>query len=100
MTETTPRQKLLWAIGTIVVLFYALIPVAWIISLSLKDPTTIGDQKFLPSNTTWDNYSAVFEGGLGFNHALVNSIGIALITTVIALIFASMAAYAITRLDF
>jgi multiple sugar transport system permease protein len=100
MTESTQRQKILWIIGTFVVLFYALVPVAWIISLSLKDPTTIGDQKFFPSNTTFDNYSAVFEGGLGFNHALVNSIGIALITTVIALVFASMAAYAITRLEF
>src|SRR4051795_3583018 len=100
MTESTPRQKFLWVIGTFVVLFYALVPVAWIVSLSLKDPTTIGDQRFFPSKTTWDNYSAVFQGGLGFNHALVNSIGIALITTLIALIFASMAAYAITRLDF
>jgi len=100
MTESTQRQKILWVIGTFVVLFYALVPVAWIISLSLKDPTTIGDQKFLPTKTTWDNYSAVFQGGLGFNHALVNSIGIALITTLIALVFASMAAYAITRLEF
>src|SRR3954469_25151145 len=100
MTETTSRQKILWIIGTFVVLFYALVPVAWIISLSLKDPTTIGDQKFFPSKWTTDNYSAVFQGGLGFNHALINSIGIAMITTVIALAFASMAAYAITRLDF
>src|SRR4051794_9203113 len=100
MTESTPREKFLWVVGTIVVLFYALIPVLWIISLSLKDPTTIGDQKFLPSKWTTDNYSAVFSGGLGFNHALVNSIGIAMITTLIALVFASMAAYAITRLEF
>jgi trehalose/maltose transport system permease protein len=100
MTESTQRQKILWIVGTIVVLFYALIPVAWIISLSLKDPTTIGDQRFLPSKWTFDNYNAVFSGGLGFNHALINSIGIAMITTLIALVFASMAAYAITRLEF
>jgi multiple sugar transport system permease protein len=100
MTESTPRQKFLWILGTFVVLFYALIPVLWIISLSLKDPTTIGDQKFFPTKWTWDNYNAVFSGGLGFNHALFNSIGIAMITTLIALVFASMAAYAITRLEF
>jgi len=99
--EYTRNQRILWVIGTVVVLIYALTPVAWIVSLSFKDPTTIGDQKFLPtSKFTWDNYSAVFQGGLGFNHALINSIGIALITTVVALTFASMAAYAITRLDF
>src|SRR3954451_16031928 len=100
MTETTTNRKILWAIGTLVVLIYALTPVAWIASLSFKDPTTIGDQSFWPTKWTWDNYSAVFEGGLGFNHALINSIGIAMITTVLALTFASMAAYAITRLDF
>ena len=100
MTESTQRQKVLWIFGTIAVLFYALIPVLWIISLSLKDPTTIGDQKFFPTKWTFDNYDAVFSGGLGFNHALVNSIGISMITTLIALVFASMAAYAITRLDF
>jgi multiple sugar transport system permease protein len=84
----------------VVVLFYALVPVAWILSLSLKTPETIGDQKFFPSDVTMDNYSAVFAEGLGFNRALFNSIGIALITTILALAFASMAAYAITRLDF
>lgn len=98
--EYTRNQRVLWALGTVVVLFYALVPVAWIVSLSLKDPTTIGDQRFFPSKWTFDNYDAVFQGGLGFNRALINSIGIAMITTVLALVLASMAAYAITRLEF
>ena len=98
--EYSRNQRILWALGTVVVLFYALIPVVWIISLSLKDPTTIGDQKFFPREITFDNYDSVFEGGLGFNRALINSIGIAIITTVLALALASMAAYAITRLEF
>ncbi len=94
------NQRILWALGTLVVLFYALIPVVWIISLSLKDPATIGDQKFFPSKVTFDNYDSVFDPGLGFNRALFNSIGIAIITTLLALALASMAAYAITRLEF
>jgi multiple sugar transport system permease protein len=98
--ETNPRRKVLWSIGVLLVLFYALIPVIWILSLSLKDPTTIGDQSFLPTKWTFDNYNSVFSGGLGFTHALINSIGIAMIATVIALALASMAAYAITRLEF
>jgi multiple sugar transport system permease protein len=100
MDQYTRNQKILWAIGTVVVLFYALIPVIWILSLSLKTPETIGDQSFWPKEFTVDNYSAVFAEGLGFNRAIINSIGIALITTVLALAFASMAAYAITRLEF
>jgi multiple sugar transport system permease protein len=99
MTENTPRQKTLWALAVVAVLVYALIPVLWIISLSLKAPETIGDGRFIPSKWTLDNYESVFSTGF-FNSALINSIGIALISTVIALALASMAAYAITRLDF
>jgi trehalose/maltose transport system permease protein len=97
--EYTPRQKTLWGLGVVAVLFYALIPVIWILSLSLKTPETIGDGRFLPSKWTLDNYDSVFSTGF-FTAALRNSIGIALIATVIALAFASMAAYAITRLEF
>ncbi|MFL5246370.1 MAG: carbohydrate ABC transporter permease [Myxococcales bacterium] len=99
MEDDTPRRKLLWTLAVVVVLVYALIPVIWIISLSLKTPETIGDGRFLPSEWTLNNYSDVFSTGF-FTAALRNSIGIALIATVISLAFASMAAYAITRLEF
>jgi multiple sugar transport system permease protein len=98
MDENTPRQKTLWALAVVAVLVYALIPVLWILSLSLKAPETIGDGRFIPSKWTLDNYESVFGTGI-FNSALMNSLGIALITTVIALALAAMAAYAISRLD-
>jgi multiple sugar transport system permease protein len=97
--DHTPREKTLWTLATIAVLTYALIPVTWIISLSLKTPETIGDGRFVPSDWTLDNYDSVFSTGF-FTSAMRNSIGIAIISTLIALVFASMAAYAITRLDF
>ncbi|MEA2217904.1 MAG: trehalose/maltose transport system permease protein [Solirubrobacteraceae bacterium] len=99
MEENTPRRQTLWALAVIVVLVYALIPVMWIISLSLKSPETIGDGRFLPSKWTLDNYNSVFNTGF-FTSALRNSIGIAMIATLISLALASFAAYAITRLDF
>lgn len=99
MEESTTQRKVLWTIAVIAVLVYALIPVIWIISLSLKTPESIGDGRFIPSDWTLDNYDAVFSTGF-FTAALRNSIGIALIATLIALALASMAAYAITRLDF
>jgi multiple sugar transport system permease protein len=99
MDENTPRQKTLWVLAVVAVLVYALIPVLWILSLSLKAPETIGDGRFIPSKWTLDNYESVFGTGI-FNSALMNSLGIALITTVIALALAAMAAYAISRLDF
>src|SRR3954447_18821138 len=96
---STPRQKALWAIAILVVVLYALIPVVWIASLSLKSTTTIGDKSFFPQSWSLDNYKTLFQTD-EFNRALINSIGIALIATVIAVILASMAAYALSRLDF
>jgi multiple sugar transport system permease protein len=99
MEERSPSRTTLWTLAIIATLVYALVPVVWIMSLSLKAPETIGDGRFLPSKWTFQNYKSVFTTGI-FNHALINSIGIALITTLIALTVAAMAAYAVSRLDF
>src|SRR3954447_1430314 len=96
---TTPRQRVAWIIGILVVVLYALIPVVWIASLSLKTTATIGDKHFFPQSISFDNYKTLFQTD-EFNRALINSIGIALISTVIAVVLASMAAYALSRLDF
>ena len=96
--ETT-AQKVLWAMGALLVVLYALVPVAWIISLSLKPSADLTDGKFFPRETTWENYRAIFDDPQ-FPAALRNSIGIALISTVLAVGLAMFAAYAIVRLDF
>ena len=80
------------------VLLYALIPVAWIASLSVKTPTQVGDRKFF-SGISFDNYDAVFSDDT-FINALINSIGIASIATFISIVLAAMAAYATSRLNF
>src|SRR3954469_24069721 len=95
----SPRQRVAWIIGILVVVLYALIPVVWIASLSFKTTATIGDKSFFPTSWTFDNHKTIFQTS-DFNHALVNSIGIALISTLIAVVLASMAAYALARLDF
>ena len=63
MEDNTRQRKILWSLAVVAVLVYALIPVIWIISLSLKTPETIGDGRFIPSHWTLDNYSAVFNTG-------------------------------------
>jgi multiple sugar transport system permease protein len=91
-----------WTVALGIVLFYALIPVLWLVSLSFKTPATVSDQKFIPESTTFDNYTTLFEGGLDspLLRPLINSLSIALIATVIAVTLASFTAYAIARLDF
>jgi multiple sugar transport system permease protein len=95
----TPRERAFWSIAILLVLLYALIPVIWIISLSLKEPADIADKRFIPSSFTLDNYDAAFSEDI-FNAALVNSLGIAAIATLISIVLAAMAAYALARLDF
>ena len=97
-TETT-RKKVGWTTVNILVLLYAFIPVIWIVALSVKGGDTLNDGKFLPRNPTGEAYSQIFQND-DFLRALVNSIGICLIATFIALVFGIMAAYAIARLDF
>jgi multiple sugar transport system permease protein len=101
--EHSARQNVLWSIAIALVLIFALIPVLWIISLSLKTPATITDQSFIPTEFSLENYKSLFEGGISdspFIKPLINSLGIALITTFISIILASFAAYAIARLQF
>jgi multiple sugar transport system permease protein len=93
------RQRVLWGIGILVVLFYALIPVVWIASLSVKPVDKLTDRKFFTGNVSFDNYKSIFEDDT-FLAALVNSVGIALIATLISIFLAAMAAYALSRLDF
>jgi multiple sugar transport system permease protein len=98
MAATRPA-KLGWVTANTVVIVLALIPVLWIVSLSFKAPSTITDQHFIPRKWTLANYRGIFKTA-DFTHALINSIGIGLISTLIAVIFASLAAYAIARLAF
>jgi multiple sugar transport system permease protein len=109
--ERGTREYALWSIGLLFVLLFALVPVLWLISLSLKAPESIsvtpetanlGD-RFLPTEFTLDNYEALFSGGIDdspFIQPLINSILISLIATSIAIVLAAFTAYAIARLTF
>src|SRR6478672_4627161 len=88
-----------WAVGGVFVVLYALFPVAWILSLSFKSGDDINNQKFLPTKWTFENYRTVFNTDL-FTSALRNSLGISLIATVLSVAIATVAAYAIARLNF
>ena len=93
------RRAAGWIVVDALVVIYALLPVLWILSLSLKSTSTVKDGKLIPSSITFENYRRIFSGDV-FSSALVNSIGIGLITTFIAVVVGAMAAYAVARLDF
>jgi multiple sugar transport system permease protein len=93
------RSKVGWGLAGLAILVYTLLPVAWIVSLSFKQGDDINNKKFLPSDWSLDNYRTVFKTNL-FTSALRNSIGISLIATTISVALATVAAYAIARLQF
>ena len=96
---TTPRQKFGWGSANFVVIALALIPVLWMVSLSFKTPAAILDPSFIPHSWTLGNYDQILSTSQ-FLQPLINSIGIGLIATLIAVVLASMAAYAVARLRF
>ena len=93
------RRAAGWLVIDTLVLLYALFPVLWILSLSLKSTSTVKDGKLIPSSVTLDNYRGIFRGDF-FSSALINSVGIGVLTTVIAVVVGAMAAYAVARLAF
>jgi multiple sugar transport system permease protein len=96
------RKKVLWWIAGIVIVVYALFPIAWIVSISLKQPSDIANESFLPTSPSWVNYEEILTGSASdlFLPALRNSFGICIIATFISCVLAMFAAYAIARLDF
>ncbi|MBE8524288.1 carbohydrate ABC transporter permease [Amycolatopsis sp. H6(2020)] len=99
MGTVTTGRKSRWGLVDIIVLVFALVPVLWVVSLSFKTKATLTDGNFIPREWTWQNYADIFQTS-EFVLSLVNSIGIAIISTVIAVVLGTMAAYAIARLDF
>jgi multiple sugar transport system permease protein len=88
-----------WSLAILVIVVVSLVPVLWIVMLSLKTPATATDGSFIPHAWTLSNYSDIFKTST-FTAALRNSIGIGLISTLLAVLLASAAAYAIARLEF
>ena len=93
------RSQWLWAVGALAIIAYAIIPVVWIVSLSFKAGDDIANQRFWPTAFSFDNYAIVFSSDL-FTSALRNSIGISIIATTISVVVATLAAYAVARLEF
>lgn len=96
------KQKIGWTVVSILVLIYALFPVLSILMTSFKSSSDLNSGKFIPSKFVTSNYEQIFVGEARdlFLPALWNSIGISLISTFVAVVLATLCAYAIARLDF
>jgi len=101
-SNLSTRAKTWLGISAIPIILYSIVPILWMLSLSLKPSSDLADGKFIPSEISWSNYSLILTGGAKdlFLPALANSIVVCVSATVISVVLATFAAYAIARLDF
>jgi multiple sugar transport system permease protein len=98
-----PRRKwvrpvLLWS-AVVLICVFCLMPFYWLINVSLKTGADLSQADLVPPSPSLDNYKSIFENA-DFTAALRNSVIITTITTTLALVFGSFAAYALARLRF
>ena len=80
----------------------ALFPFLWLISTSLKgggENIFAYPPKFIPTDFTFENYTGVW-GKVDFIRYFINSAIVAGVTVVLNLIFSSLAAYPLARMEF
>ena len=100
--DATPKQKWGMAAVSIPVMLWTLIPLFWIFSLAVKPQSIQADNKYFPREVSWENFQLILSGGASdlFLPALLNSIIVCLVATVISVVLAMFCAYAIARLEF
>ena len=87
-------------VAIIVIGVYTLAPFYWMLVSSFRRSTDIFDNSLLPNVWSLENYANVFSGSSNFGRALLNSLLVSSITTILALALGIFAAYAIARLNF
>jgi multiple sugar transport system permease protein len=92
------RPLLMW-IAVVFICIFCLFPFYWLINVSLKTGTDLASSDLFPPSPTLDNYDSIFKND-NFTSALRNSVIVTSITTILALIVGSFAAYALARLRF
>ncbi|MCR2785117.1 MULTISPECIES: carbohydrate ABC transporter permease [unclassified Microbacterium] len=96
--------SLLTVAAAVVVFLASVFPVYWMVNTSFQPNGQVrgSELHFWPDNFTLDNYVGVVSGSARapFLPALGNSLMVALLTVVIALVFAFLAALAVTRFRF
>jgi multiple sugar transport system permease protein len=105
----------LTSLGVALVVLYCLLPFYWMTVTAFRRPSDRSDLSPVPTPVSLDNLKAVFQAAAGsersllsrllgieslFGQALINSVVVAGVTTLLTLIIGTIAAYTLARLDF
>ena len=107
-TNISTKTKVLLAVLSIPIMIWTIIPIIWILAMSLKGSAALSDPSrnvfgnFWPKEISFENYKLIFQGGASelFLPALRNSLVVCLSSTLISVVLAMFCAYAISRLEF
>jgi multiple sugar transport system permease protein len=92
------KSSLLW-LAVVAIVIFCLFPFYWLINVSLKHGQDLSNADLLPPHPTLANYKSIFKNA-DFTDALRNSAIVTVVTTTLALVVGSFAAYALARLRF
>ncbi|WP_433937992.1 carbohydrate ABC transporter permease [Paenibacillus lautus] len=92
-------------IVTLIMLFFSvvmIVPFLWMFSTSFKMPAEVFQYpiKWIPNQFMWDHHVKVWTGANSFGHYYLNSLKVALISTVGAVLLSALAAYGFARIEF
>ena len=96
--KKTPWSGVWATVGIGFIVIYCLAPFYWMIVSSLRPDQEIFENSWWPRHPSLENYEAVFSAKNSFGQGLVNSLVVSV--TIVALAVATVASYALARLDF
>ncbi|OAB63045.1 sugar ABC transporter permease [Leptolyngbya valderiana BDU 20041] len=102
MIQKTNKKTISFYLLLVIIALVMLFPVLWLLSTSLKSPQENIFQfppQWLPTEPTFENFVKVWQAQ-PFGRYLFNSTVIAVFTVIFNLLFCSLAAYPLARLDF
>ena len=100
------REKRIMLLKTVLFMLIGvafLLPLAWMISASLKTPVEIFSKEFhwFPETPRWGNFAAVWNNEkVSMARGYLNSTFISVVSITVSLAFASLAAYAFAKINF
>jgi multiple sugar transport system permease protein len=93
-------RRWLLHVGIAIIVIYCLIPFYWMIVSAFRRPNDQGQNTVFPNPFSVENFKGVFSANNAFGRALLNSLVVAGVTTVLTLLIGTFAAYTLARLDF
>lgn len=91
--------RLTWMLVTLLLALMTIFPLLWMLSISFKTQTEVFQPHLWPKAPNWNNFLYVLTEA-PFGRYLFNSFVVSAAVTIIALLFHSMAGYALARLRF